>query len=60
MYCSECREAGRMPWQHAEGCVEAMRQKLRWYSAGLPIGIVLLALETLAIAYVFVRLGRCT
>jgi hypothetical protein len=48
-----------MPWQHADGCVEAMRQKLRWYSAGLPIGIVLLALETLAIAYVFVRLGHC-
>jgi len=36
------------------------RQCARWYSAGLPIGIVLLALETLAVAYVFVRLGRCT
>jgi hypothetical protein len=60
MYCPECRETGRMPWQHADGCVEALRQKLRWYAAGLPIIIALLALETLAVAYVFIRLARCT
>jgi hypothetical protein len=48
-----------MPWQHAEGCAEAMRQKLRWYLAALPIVVMLLAIETLGFAYVFARLGRC-
>jgi hypothetical protein len=60
MYCCECREPGRMPWQHTEGCVEGLRQKLRWYEAGLPIGIVLLVLETAFVAYVFMKLGRCS
>ncbi len=48
-----------MPWQHTEGCVEGVRQKVRWYDAGLPIGILLLALETAALAYAFVRLAAC-
>jgi hypothetical protein len=49
-----------MPWQHAEGCVEGLRQRVRWYEAGLPIVIVLLTLETAAIAYVLAQLGHCS
>jgi len=50
MYCAEGREFGRMPWQHAKGCAEGVRQTVRWYEAGLPI----------VLAYAFVRLGYCS
>ena len=47
MYCPGCREPGLWPWQHAADCVDGLRQRLRWYEAGLPILVVLFLVETL-------------
>jgi hypothetical protein len=53
MYCPECRSKGTYPWQHASGCVEGLRQRLRWYERGLPIVILIVGVETLPLAKAF-------
>lgn len=53
MYCPECRSQGSFPWQHSEGCIEGMRQRLRWYERGLPVVIVIIAIETLLLVKAF-------
>jgi hypothetical protein len=59
MYCPICREPGRYPWQHSEKCVEGLRHRIRWYEAGIPVLLVLLAAETVLLIIAFIMLGRC-
>jgi hypothetical protein len=58
MYCPECHERGRFPWEHRDDCVEALRHKVRWYEGALPWILLVLVTQTILLIAVFVWLER--
>jgi hypothetical protein len=60
MYCVECRESGRFPWDHAADCVAGLREMLRLYEIGFGLLLVAIILETVLLVVAFVKVGACT
>ncbi len=60
MYCAECREAGRFPWDHSPGCVEGPKQQLRLYEIGFGLLLMVIILETVFLAIAFQKTGACS
>jgi hypothetical protein len=60
MYCLECRETGRFPWEHRSGCVAGLRELLRLYEIGFGLLLVAIILETILLVVAFVKVGACS
>lgn len=58
MYCPECREPGRWPWQHDPECKEGLKHKVSAYQTALGWVILLLFGETVLLVVAFTLLGR--
>ena len=58
LYCRECREPGRFPWQHDPECVEGLKHKVSAYQTAMGWILLLLFAETVLLVIAFMMLAR--
>jgi hypothetical protein len=59
MYCPECRESGRFPWNHRANCVQGLGQTLHLYEIGFFGLLIVIVIETVLLAVEFAEIGAC-